>query len=404
MNQRGVAVMNLEGVIFNDSDDCTKGLDEYSLELNKMGSDPNVLGVVLSVNSPGGEAVGPESFGLQIAEFKKKYKKPIAGYIRGKAASAAYGIISNTDTIFVSSDSAMGGSIGTMATLFDDSKRLEMLGLREIVAYAEKSFNKNSPWAEAVKGNTQPLIDEILNPLNERFISAIERARGNKLNTSSVAENNGLTVPEIFTGKVYFGQDLITMGLADKMGGLDAAINYVHKEYEKLNQNKNIYPMATNKTSIGAKIVNGLFGLFQKNNIQIKNEQGEPLTEEQVDALAGELDIKASDIQEAEIIALIQKEVEAKNLVSTDHLEATIKTLNEGIALKTKEIEAKNAELEKKIEAMTSDISQIKTAPTGEGKQGNGTPITAQKEGDDSDFDPIKNQIRMLQERGFLKP
>lgn len=334
-----IAIMRINGIIQKESDMCTKGLDEYENELEYLGQNGNVKGVALEIHSPGGTAIGGDVFGQAISNFEKKFGKPLAVVIKSMAASAAYGIASQAPMIFVSSDTAEAGSIGTMATLYDDLAYLDQMGVKEIVVRATKSFNKNEEYYQATQGNPIPLQKNVLDPLNERFINSIKKARRGKLDLKTTSKTeDGESVPDIFTGKVYFGQDIISAGLADAMGGREEAFKYLEKRATELK-----------KQNVKQKQEQQMLTMKDKNleYLQARKTELEALVQssESGDDSNVELEMIGREIEYRNSKTLLEAE-QAKVQDLTAKIEAT-KELSEKLEQSTKEV----AELTEKLEA-----------------------------------------------------
>lgn len=216
-----LAVIPVKGVIMKE-DWCgspgTKTLASWVKQANEA---PNISAIILDVEGPGGSVNGtPEFF-----DVIRNSQKPVVSFVEGMAASASYWIASGAKEIIASHESTMIGSIGTMISLLDDTKRLKMLGYKRLDIYADKSTDKNQSFAAAIKGNEKPLKNELLNPLNEIFHRGVMQSREGKLN---ISETN-----EPLTGKVYLGKDAISLGLIDSIGSFEDAID---RAYELANK------------------------------------------------------------------------------------------------------------------------------------------------------------------------
>jgi protease-4 len=184
---------------------------------------PNIKGVVLDINSGGGEVDGTMTFANAI----KNRNKPVVALVNSIAASAAYWIAQNSDTILMNDSTAQVGSIGVMMTFIDDQKYWEDMGIKWVDIIADKSQDKNKGYFDALKGKYQTIKNESLNPLREMFAQAVIDARGTKIDLE--AEN-------VLSGKMYFAsatpsgnKSAIDVGLADGIGDMEAAINQVLK-------------------------------------------------------------------------------------------------------------------------------------------------------------------------------
>jgi ClpP class serine protease len=76
--------------------------------------DPRVRGIVLSIDSPGGEVNGNAELSQMV--YAARGKKPIIAYVSNLGASAAYWLASAADAVVIAPTSILG-SIGVAATV-----------------------------------------------------------------------------------------------------------------------------------------------------------------------------------------------------------------------------------------------------------------------------------------------
>lgn len=181
------------------------GTQSMMAALQQAQTDPAISAIVLSIDSPGGTVSGTEQFANAI----KNSKKPVVAYVNDLTASAAYWLASQTSEIIISGETAMVGSIGTMATL----RKAKDEGYMTV--YASKSTRKNKAYSDAMAGDTDSFVKNVLDPLNEVFINSVLTARGEKID---------LAKEDVTEGDVYYGSKAIKVGLADRIGTLDMAI------------------------------------------------------------------------------------------------------------------------------------------------------------------------------------
>ena len=100
--------------------------------------------------------------------------------------------------------------------MHDYTKQLEKAGIDILTVYATASKDKNSEVREALKGNLKPLED-LANKFNENFLATIETNRAGKLTETR----------EVWgTGKVYFAEDALKLGLIDNIDTFINTLNY----------------------------------------------------------------------------------------------------------------------------------------------------------------------------------
>ena len=203
-----VMVIPIQGEIMKADQECgTRGVSSINADIIAAQKNPAICSILLVVDSPGGQS----SFVDILSNTISSCTKPIVAYVEGTAASAAYWIISGCDQIICSSELDMVGSIGAMLTWMDLKGYLEKEGVVLHEVYATTSTEKNQAIADLRAGNYQPVRENLLDPLNQKFQSTV-MANRKKLN------------PACLTGNIYHAADAIDMGMVDAIGCFDEAL------------------------------------------------------------------------------------------------------------------------------------------------------------------------------------
>lgn len=191
---------------------------------------PKISGIILKIDSPGGMVDGTATLGDAV----KNATKPTTAFIDdGMAASAAYWIASNADEIILSQPTDAVGSIGVYTRIADYTGFFEKHGIKLHEIYAPQSTEKNLDYKEALKGKYDLVLDD-LRFLADRFIQVVKDTRGDKLN---------LDFADPFKGKMFYADDAIKAGLADKIGSLDIAVESTYSRVgtKKATKNSSFY-------------------------------------------------------------------------------------------------------------------------------------------------------------------
>lgn len=174
----GVGVININGAITNSGGESSYGMLELSNMMLSMSRDSRVKGFIVLGDSGGGSSMAVETMGDAILEVRKSKKVFGVTERGGMAASAMYGILSYCEKIFSQSEMSTFGSVGTMIQFGGIEANKEIDGVKYIRLYATKSTKKNEAFEEAVnKDNYTLIINDLLNPINERFISKVLQNR-----------------------------------------------------------------------------------------------------------------------------------------------------------------------------------------------------------------------------------
>lgn len=209
-----VAVINITGPIMKEDNCGDPGTKTYESLIKSAANNPNIDGIVLVIDSPGGTVTGTQS----LAKVVSSVDKPIVTVAEDLMASAAYWIGSQSDYVFANTNTTRIGSIGTMLSFSDMQPYWEAQGVKFHEIYATQSTQKNKDFAEARKGNYANIINNTLDPLNNEFLNSVKAARGEKLN-----------VEKTLNGQVYVAQDAIKYGLIDGVGTINDAVNKIYE-------------------------------------------------------------------------------------------------------------------------------------------------------------------------------
>lgn len=212
-----VAIIQMRGPLMKNDQFCGPvGTTTIGTWIQQALTNPNIDGIVLDTDSPGGTVDGTES----LASIIKNSKKPIVTYVDGMMASAAYWIGSASSEIIAHGKTAFIGSIGTMTSFADYSGMLEQAGIKVRDIYASASTDKNRAHRAAQEGNDALIVSDILDPLNSVFTSAVKSNRLGKLSQKE----------DVLTGKIYLAADAKKYGLIDSIGTLQDAIKSVRQK------------------------------------------------------------------------------------------------------------------------------------------------------------------------------
>ena len=212
--ESSIAVLPIHGTLVRRTVglEAESGLLSYAAiaaQLDAALADPNVAGILLDVDSPGGESGGV--FDLADRIRAAAAVKPVWAVANDAAFSAAYALASAATKVFVSRTGGVG-SIGVIAMHVDQSVKDAQDGVRYTAVFAGDRKNDLNPH--------QPISDQA-----HAFLQGeVDRVYG--LFTETVARHRGLgaDVVRATEAGLFFGQDAIAAGLADALGSFDDAL------------------------------------------------------------------------------------------------------------------------------------------------------------------------------------
>jgi len=178
------------------------GYDGIEAKLNIAMKDEDVKGVLLDIDSPGGEVSG--CFDLSDHIFSLRNIKPIWSVSNEFAASAAYSISSASSRIIVPRTAEVG-SVGVLTAHVDQSKLLKERGLKVTLIYSGQhkvDGNSFSELPKSVKKQKKSEIDSI----RELFVQTVSR-------------NRGVSYDHIYDteARIYSGDNAVDMKMADSV-------------------------------------------------------------------------------------------------------------------------------------------------------------------------------------------
>ncbi len=210
---KNIKIIPVTGALMKYSEECGPiGMMDLAKKIEECDNDRSIDAIILKIDSPGGMVNGAQTF----ADAILKCTKPVIAFIQdGMCASAAYWIASCCDEIISSHKTNTIGSIGVYCTLADFKTYYENQGLPIHEIYATPSTEKNKGYLDAMKGDYASM-KEHLDFIATTFIDTVKANRAGKLN---------LSAGDPFKGDTYYADRAIEIGLIDKIGAFDDAIN-----------------------------------------------------------------------------------------------------------------------------------------------------------------------------------
>ncbi len=213
-----VAVLYATGAI---EDGSSRGINFETMvpEIVKLADDEDVKGLVLRVNSPGGSAYGSEQIGEALDYFKSK-GKPLAVSMGDYAASGGYWISAGADYIFAN-PLTLTGSIGVFGLIPNVEKLTEKIGVNlEMVA-----TNPQAQFPGIYKAMTPDQLAIMQKYVDRTYTDFVTRvAKGRNMSVEAVKK--------IAEGRVWDAQTAVKIGLVNKIGNLEDAVEWVAAKAE----------------------------------------------------------------------------------------------------------------------------------------------------------------------------
>ena len=214
LDANGIWTISIIGSLVRRSSwiDAWSGLSSYADirdSARKAANDARVKGIILRLDSFGGEAAG--LFELCDDLFPLRASKPIWAICDVDALSAAYAIATCANQIVIA-PSGMAGSIGVVAVHLERSQMNEQLGLTYTVFRAgerKADFNPYEQLAPEAATRLQASMDRN----REKFVATVVRNRP------------GLTTDAVMSteGAWFDAEEALRLGLVDQLATFEAA-------------------------------------------------------------------------------------------------------------------------------------------------------------------------------------
>ncbi len=180
-------------------------------ELRDFRDDASVKGLVLWVNSPGGEVAPSQILYRQLAELRDE-GVPVVAVISSVGASGAYYAALGADSILAMPGSLIG-SIGVLMEFPNYEELLDKVGLSFEVIKSAEHKDIGSPYREVTE-TERALLQSVIDDVYDQFVEVIAEER-------DMTRDSVLVVAD---GRVLSGRLALEYGLIDGEGDLVDAI------------------------------------------------------------------------------------------------------------------------------------------------------------------------------------
>ncbi len=207
-----IQIIELHGVISVDNNDKlfsnTISSSNIVKQIEEVGKNDNIKGVIFDINSPGGTVVGSQ----EIADAVKNLNKTKYAIIRDVGASGGYWVASATDKIYASPVSVTG-SIGVISSYLEFNELFEKYGINYERLVSGERKDIGSPYRKLTKEEKE-LLQNKINKVYDYFVNEV--AKNRKLSYEEVKK--------IATGEFYLGMEAKELKLIDEFGNKQKVI------------------------------------------------------------------------------------------------------------------------------------------------------------------------------------
>ncbi len=222
-----VAMVSLAMVVVTVGGDSTDGGDKVGVieitgaivdsqaiieELKAFREDEEVKAIVVRIDSPGG-GVGPSQEIYREIRKTVAEKKVIVS-MGSVAASGGYYVAAASDGI-VANPGTITGSIGVIMGYTNFEALMQKIGLTPVVIKSGEYKDLGSP-ARPMTAKEKSLLEEVTRTIHRQFVEDI--AAGRAMATDKVQA--------IADGRIFTGEEARKLGLVDRLGNFEDAVQW----------------------------------------------------------------------------------------------------------------------------------------------------------------------------------
>lgn len=214
-----IAIVQVEGMLVNARSGgflqpTENTVSLFAQQMDKAARDDGVKAVVLRVNSPGGTVTASDLMYEIVTDFREHSKKPVVASTQEVAASGGYYVSCGADRI-VAHPTSVVGSIGVIFSTFEFTQLMDKIGVRNEAIKSGPLKDMGSPFKTMGKDERE-VMQGMVDDYYARFVGIVKTRR-------NVTDPDTLKL--VTDGRVFTGTRAVELGLADRTGNLDDALD-----------------------------------------------------------------------------------------------------------------------------------------------------------------------------------
>jgi protease-4 len=223
-----IGVVDLEGVIVDPS--------VIVPQLKKFGDDDSIKAIIIRVNSPGGGVAASEEIYREVKRVRDEKHKHIVAAISTVGASGAYYVSSATNKIYADNGSIVG-SIGVIMEWLNYGDLLRWAKLKQEILSVGEFKDTGDPTRELTPAE-RAYLQSLADNMYLQFVRAVAEGRHAKVED----------IKAIANGKVWTGEEALSMHLIDQIGDFQAVVDDTAKSVGIKGEPVLVHPELERKT------------------------------------------------------------------------------------------------------------------------------------------------------------
>lgn len=223
-----IALIDISGIIAENEiggmfDSLEQKRSDTIKKLQYIKNHPEIKGVILRINSPGGTVYDSDIIAEKVADLKKTGVKIVA-LLEEQATSGGYYIASQADVI-VAHELTLTGSIGSIIELPNAEELLNKVGVKFNTIASGKNKAMGS-FNRTMNEEEQEIFQLMIDESYQRFIDFVEAGR-------EIPREELLKIAD---GRIYTGKQAYDLKLVDALGRYPESLAELQKllELEKI--------------------------------------------------------------------------------------------------------------------------------------------------------------------------
>jgi protease-4 len=214
-----IALIDVEGMILNAKTssllmgDGENPMALFRERLDQAAEDKRVKAVVIRINSPGGAVTASDIMYQDLVRFRHKTQKPVVACMMDVCASGGYYLAMGCDCV-IAHPSTVTGSIGVIMSLYNASGLAHLLGIKSEPIKSGPNKDLGNPLRDMTE-QERAILQMMVNSFYDQFVHVVCEGR-------HLPEER---VRELADGRIYTGLDAARLGLVDRVGYLDDALD-----------------------------------------------------------------------------------------------------------------------------------------------------------------------------------
>lgn len=206
--RNGVARIRISGILLKSVPGWVRlwgfdatGYDEIASQITEALSNQDVSAIELIVSSPGGMVNGVT--GAADAIFSARQSKPVTAVVEDLAASGAYWLASQAQTVSAGRTAEIG-SIGVYSVYYDWTAYQEKEGIKAVVI---RSGEHKGMGMDKITDSQIAAVQQIIDGLADQFVASVAAGRGMEKGK----------VKDLATGRLWLAEEARQLNLIDQV-------------------------------------------------------------------------------------------------------------------------------------------------------------------------------------------